>query len=64
MGDRALVTTAPCPGWLRHTAVIKGGFSYLPFVTINGCVTFSVEENWLLHMDTGMKSFCLFQSVF
>ena len=64
MGDRALVTTAPRPDSLTHAAAIKGGFSHLPFTIVNDCVTFPVEETRPLHVDTGMKSFCLFQSVF
>lgn len=55
--------TAPCPDSLTHAAAIKGGFSHLLFTTVNDCVTFPVEENWPLHVDTGMKSFCLFQSL-
>lgn len=55
---------SPCPDSLTHAAAVKGGFSYLLCTIINDCVTFSLEENRPLHVDTGMKSFCLFQSVF
>lgn len=64
MGDRALVTTAPCPDSLACTAAIKGGFSHRLFTIVNDCIAFPVEENRPLHVDTGMKSFCLLQSVF
>lgn len=31
---------------------------------VNDCVTFPTEENRPLHVDRGMKSFCLLQSAF
>lgn len=56
--------TAPCPDSLAHAAVIGGGFSHLLFMVVSDCAAFPGEESWPLHTDTGMKSCCLFQSVF
>lgn len=64
MGDRALGVTAPCPDSLAHAAAIGGGFSHLLFMIVSDCAAFPSEESWPLHTDTGMKSCCLFQSVF
>lgn len=56
--------TAPCPDSLTHAAAIGAGFSHLLFMILSDCAAFSGEESWPLHTGTGMKSFCLFRSVF